>query len=368
MREEGSWEPNSAFIGNPSPKDRVGNLEEIHALVFDKCVKSKFGEPIMALHRRLGTVAVTLALGLAGCAGNGSGGGPAISPPLENLLPPPPPPEPPPSGINFVDWADVAAHPDGFKFALAGYSREATAPDTPSALKPNATLRGSYSSAGIADLVMSSGGTNLVPRGPYEAVLSDDPRLHFLRHYLDEFPHGYVADPFASDWNYQTFGLWGVSYLTFDSITPQGGRRMGALTVGAQTNVVDVPATGTATYTGFSAGNYFATSYFATSAVTANLVANVDFAQRKVALSLTDSIWADIPRPELDLSGTLTFASGVNGFAGPVTTLGGGEAGAPMTGTANGFFYGPGAAELGGVFWVTSGQSNAYIGAFGARK
>jgi hypothetical protein len=307
-----------------------------------------------------------MALCLAGCAAGTS----------TSLLPGPPPsdptlgaPEPPPSGINFVDWADVGVHPNGFNFGLIGHSREATVPDTPSALKANATLTGSYSTAGLTNLNMTSGGQKLAFVETNEPVASGDPRLYLVPDFWGEAQLGYVADPFASGWNYQTFGIWSTSYWTDPDRT---GRRIGAMTVGSETIVTDIPATGTATYTGFSTGNYFTSTI---NVVTANASANVDFAQRKVTLSLTDSMmasqWsarAEAARPDLNLSGTLNYASGTNGFAGAIVTAGGGQGGAPMSGTANGFFYGPGAAELGGVFWVTSGQSMAYGGAFGAKK
>jgi hypothetical protein len=74
------------------------------------------------------------------------------------------------------------------------------------------------------------------------------------------------------------------------------------------------------------------------------------------------------PNPSLNLSGTLSLASGSNGFSGAASTTGGGVGNAPMTGTANGVFYGPQANEVGGAFWVSGGGVTTYAGGFGGKR
>jgi hypothetical protein len=178
------------------------------------------------------------------------------------------------------------------------------------------------------------------------AIIVDtrDPRLLILYDpwgYGDDY--GWLGNPSALGLNYQSFGTW-IDYSTT-------GGRIVASTTGVPSSVASVPATGTATYRGFATGIYVDPTR--THAVTASAIATADFAKASIALALggTVAVNANLggPYPNLDLSGTLTSAEGANAFSGPVATKGGGAANAPMSGTANALFYGPGAPEVGGV-------------------
>ena len=70
--------------------------------------------------------------------------------------------------------------------------------------------------------------------------------------------------------------------------------------------------------------------------------------------------------PNLQVTGTLTYAENINSFTGPVSAFG---AIGNMTGTSTGQFYGPVAEELGGVFSLTGDESlEHYSGAYGAAR
>ncbi|HET9463099.1 MAG TPA: transferrin-binding protein-like solute binding protein, partial [Thiobacillus sp.] len=74
----------------------------------------------------------------------------------------------------------------------------------------------------------------------------------------------------------------------------------------------------------------------------------------------TSTNWAAFTAaPELNLTGTLTYAPGTNSFAGTVTS-------ATLTGDSTGQFYGPNAEELGGVFFLKGAGVETYAGAYGA--
>ena len=105
----------------------------------------------------------------------------------------------------------------------------------------------------------------------------------------------------------------------------------------------------------------------------ADMTATVDFGARSIGFNTTNTQQtADLAtisaNDNLNLSGTLTYAPGVNQFSGPVTTVGGGVGNAPMTGTATGSFYGPAAEEIGGGFSARGAGVSGYMGAFGGRK
>ena len=90
----------------------------------------------------------------------------------------------------------------------------------------------------------------------------------------------------------------------------------------------------------------------------------IGFTTTSTVKALTGSLIAGTSDPNLNMSGTLTWTSGTNAFSGPVTTTG-----RPLSGNANGRFYGPSATEAGGVFYLvpTSGVES-YGGAFGAKR
>ena len=166
-------------------------------------------------------------------------------------------------------------------------------------------------------------------------------------------------------WDYQTFGIW----MTDDGA---GGGVAGTFSLGALTPVSSIPTLGTATYLGSTMGHYVDPAGTENLAF-ADMTATVDFGARSIGFNTTNTQQtADLAtisaNDNLNLSGTLTYAPGVNQFTGPVTTVGGGVGNAPMTGTATGSFYGPAAEEIGGGFSARGAGVSGYMGAFGGRK
>jgi len=173
-------------------------------------------------------------------------------------------------------------------------------------------------------------------------------------------------------WSYQSYGVW----ITGGNGTSgtAGGGSAGSLTTG-----IAIPTSGTATFTGNTAGvyvNYAGQGYLTGSTLTAN----VDFANRTLgfATSGTQAIatgpsgtW--VAANGLNMTGTLSYASGTNLITGSVATTGQGPGSAgnaaSLAGTATGKFYGPTANEVGGTFAVKAGSGvETYLGAFGAKR
>ena len=66
--------------------------------------------------------------------------------------------------------------------------------------------------------------------------------------------------------------------------------------------------------------------------------------------------------PALNMTGTLSYAAGVNSMAGTATTSNG------MSGNMNGKFYGPGINEIGGTYAVTGSGIGSMVGGFGGKR
>ncbi len=178
-----------------------------------------------------------------------------------------------------------------------------------------------------------------------------------------------AADESYPGWNYQSYGVW---------ITGRGSGSgtAGAASVGAATVGSNIPTIGSGTFTGSTAGLYVNPqgNYFVT---TSYMSANVSFTNRTVNFSTTDTMAASPASaaagsfgtlvPGLNLTGTLSYASGSNRISGAVSTASSFN-GSPMTGTATGNFYGPNANEIGGTFSVTGTGMETFVGAFGGKR
>jgi hypothetical protein len=158
--------------------------------------------------------------------------------------------------------------------------------------------------------------------------------------------------------NYQSYGIW---------ITGQGtgSGTAGAASVGSQTPMLSIPATGSATFNGFATGTYIDTlgrPYL----TNANMTAVANFGSRSIAFSTANTAASSfngggaVNAPLLNMSGSLTYSSGA--FSGPIATNGG------MTGQASGVFYGPTANEIGGTFRAAGSGVQGIIGAFGGKQ
>lgn len=169
----------------------------------------------------------------------------------------------------------------------------------------------------------------------------------------------FAADPTTQGWNYQSFGLWETGRLT-------GSGNVGVMSIGAPTAGAAIPTSGTAVYTGKSVGFYIDSAGHGNTTFS-GLSVNADFAARTLVLSTprtvtTSDFVTKIDAPNLEFTGTLTYAAGTNSFAGDVTN------GGTLSGTSTGRFYGPSAEELGGVFILKGSGKETYGGAYGAKK
>lgn len=92
--------------------------------------------------------------------------------------------------------------------------------------------------------------------------------------------------------------------------------------------------------------------------------ADVNFGSRSVLFSTASTKIAGTPNAGFDLSGTMTYAQGVNAFSGAVRSVNG-----QLAGKGTGRFFGPAAQEIGGVYSL-HGQNvfMGMIGGFGGKR
>ena len=167
-------------------------------------------------------------------------------------------------------------------------------------------------------------------------------------------------DPFAVGWNYQSFGVWADGGSTSGTV--------GAISVGAPTPINATPPPGPATYTGAVSG-FYVNSAGEVLGYGGQLSATVNFGTQQVAFStnttrVSNSSGGISFRSDLDLQGTLVYSPATNKFTGPVNT-----AGAALSGTASGRFYGPQYEEIGGVYTLRNGGTlESILGGFGGKR
>ena len=129
-----------------------------------------------------------------------------------------------------------------------------------------------------------------------------------------------------------------------------------------------VPLSGRAMFTGKVGGLYVSPTGEGSIAA-GDVTVNADFSARSLSFVSSNTITTrDVatatPAPNLNLSGTLSYAPGSGRFSGTLTSAGG-----TISGTSNGQFYGPKAEELGGVFVVRSATTvETFTGAYGAKR
>jgi len=154
--------------------------------------------------------------------------------------------------------------------------------------------------------------------------------------------------------NFSAYGLWVASNI--GTAGPAG-----TFAIGNMTPAASVPATGSATFNGSTVGVGGASAIGADDALqgTVQIVAN--FATQSVTTNLThlstQHVGTNVVGSLPDLTGISTISG--NAYSGPI-------AGAGLTGTVNGNFYGPAVQETAGV-WQASGGGNTWLGSFGAK-
>lgn len=300
----------------------------------------------------------TLTILIGGCGGGGGGGSSTVTlTPFTTIS-------------SITAGQTIYASGQSVETTWTGSTTAITSVAAPSAVTTATTVTGTYSSStGILNKLViatpistttfdsSAGATfgTLVGQSNVGAVVNSGSTAFAV----------YPMYPYTTyGWNYQTFGVWETGRGT-------GSGTGGAVSLGVTTAATALPTSGSATYTGYTGGAYINTTgsldYLTTSSAT--LAAN--FATRSIAFSTTGTVIALPSSPgtttantNLNLSGTLSYSSGVNGFSGTVATTGG-----TLSGTATGRFYGPLYNEVGGVFFTTPTSGvERYAGAFGAKR
>ena len=152
------------------------------------------------------------------------------------------------------------------------------------------------------------------------------------------------------------YGLWAATGNTLPSDA-------GAFAFGNLTPATSVPATGSATFSGFTVGFGGATDGSAAFTLKGNAQIIANFAAQTVTTNLTNFTAGNISntssaKASLPISTGISKISG-NAYTGPIS-------GGSLSGTINGNFYGSAAQETAGI-WQASGGGNAWVGSFGAK-
>ena len=171
-----------------------------------------------------------------------------------------------------------------------------------------------------------------------------------------------VVEPIPQGWNYQTFGVWQRS--------PSQGNpgRVGAISTGSFTAANNIPSTGSATFTGVSAGVYLPSVGSYSGLVAADMRMNVNFSSRTSTFGTTNTSLSTNGGQSftsvsfLNLTGNLQITGGQNLMSGTVTTA------SNLSGDIYGKFYGPSAQEVGGTFGLKGSGVETYVGGFGGKR
>lgn len=197
----------------------------------------------------------------------------------------------------------------------------------------------------------------------------------------DKNKKSYLRDPVAAGWSYNTFGVFQEKRGNSDV---RGYQSIGIKT---KTNAKDrkeadenfddktylkggyLPYYGRATYTGIGH------AYHNDEQVTMNVKVDADFHDRHLNFETSNATAHTFEkeghltrvRPDLDLKGAADWAADVADFKGKVHNVGGN-----LEGQLEGSFYGPSAAEVGGVYGLhgkdKEGKPVNYVGGFGAKR
>lgn len=284
-------------------------------------------------------VIVATALSLAACGGAAGGGAASVTP------------------TAFTSFSDA---PKPGATALAGNTLEATYTADPTtfavtSISPvvsgNGTMTKTLDSSGATTTTVITGAlsgfTGQTSSSGIQAIAASNAT-------------GFARTSTSSALEYQSFGIWQTGRTTASGT-------IGAISAGAPTAGASIPTSGTATFSGGAIG-LAVDNAGTTSSVSANGTVNVNFGSRAITLSTTSSYKTNMitgavaAAPDLNLSGSMTYAPASNAFNGTVTTAGG------AYGSTSGRFYGPSAQEVGGTFATTGAGLQTYAGAYGAKR
>lgn len=191
----------------------------------------------------------------------------------------------------------------------------------------------------------------------------------------------YLRDPVAAGWSYNTFGVFqdptksierGYQSIGIKTPTSAKERKKADESFEADKKYLEdeyLPYYGRATYTGIGH------AYHNDEQVTMNVKVDADFHDRHLNFETSNATAHAFEkeghltrvRPDLDLKGAADWAADVADFKGKVHNVGGN-----LEGQLEGSFYGPSAAEVGGVYGLhgkdKEGKPVNYVGGFGAKR
>lgn len=198
----------------------------------------------------------------------------------------------------------------------------------------------------------------------------------------DKNKKSYLRDPVAAGWSYNTFGVFqekrGNSdvrgYQSIGIKTPTSAKERKEADESFEVDEKYLkngflPYYGRATYTGIGH------AYHNDEQVTMNVKVDADFHDRHLNFETSNATAHTFEkeghltrvRPDLDLKGAADWAADVADFRGKVHNAGGN-----LEGQLEGSFYGPNAAEVGGVYGLhgkdKEGKPVNYVGGFGAKR
>ncbi|MDO4643268.1 MAG: transferrin-binding protein-like solute binding protein [Cardiobacteriaceae bacterium] len=179
----------------------------------------------------------------------------------------------------------------------------------------------------------------------------------------------YFRNPAVAGWSYQTFGnFFGDSNSGY--LKNRRDVLVGYQSIGNPTLTSQMPTAGSADYTGISH------AYYNSAQVTMHNKIHADFGARNLNYETTspailhtfETLNGHVieERPDLNLSGSASWAAGSGDFSGNVNAANG------LSGELKGRFYGPNAEEIGGVYGMQGKDSNGnaiqYVGGFGGKR
>jgi hypothetical protein len=169
--------------------------------------------------------------------------------------------------------------------------------------------------------------------------------------------------------DYTRYGTWWIAPTPFGSLE-NGAAWLG----GYDTAPSGIPATGSATYTGWTSGHIHEPRFHETGTVGGRVALTADFAARAISGAMTElhtMFEMQMPGTIADIGFTATLDPARNLFSGTTHLKpqpGEGTWFAPnATGAISGRFFGPAVNEVGGVWTLSDGGLSA-IGAFGAKQ
>jgi hypothetical protein len=303
---------------------------------------------------RFASLSIILSL-LAACGGGGGGGGVV--------------PAPSPTQVPFASFAAIAPNQTVVMDGIA-----VTASATQTTDSPTTITSVDLNPAGDATVRLSYDGSRAL-KGMSVSTLQPNSSVSFDRDSpghsiscsggtcLAQSPTASVvaADAVALGWNYQAYGVWGTDLSASSSV-------LGAVSAGRATPGSAVPTSGIAVFNGLASGFYFDSNGTAF-ATAAGMRADVNFSGRSIGFSTSNTTLVNTNSgvqstdPNLNLTGTFSYAQGVNAFSGRVNT-----ANSQLTGQGSGRFYGPTAEEIGGVYSLSGAGVSRMIGGFGGKR